>query len=244
MKNLLVLAMLAMLCIGCGETDTPLTPEPEQSLPEPEQNSPAPAPLPAPEQDNKVILQLVSNHVFWENKWTPEAEREHHFILPNETRKMVNMIVPVGTPTEAWVVIQGGLVKLEMIFQKEIYQFIWCFLDDRLVLVNILDNQIPYVSDEAESKHLAEKNAEWNRIQDELGDNDTLIQAKLSNKPFFIHETTEAPDGDKIEVVIKHTFTYNYFVWGKEAQKRDMIFVEVLRNITRPHITFPQPLLP
>jgi hypothetical protein len=169
MKNLLVLAMLAMLIIGCGETDAPLTPEPEQSLPEPEQSVPVIETPPAPERDT-TVLQLVSYRTRWLNRWTPEQDREHHFILPNGKVERLETFISAGTATETWIVDKGLLTKREIISQKEIYEFIWCFLDDRLALVNILDNQIPYVSDEAEIEHLDQKNDEWNKLFDELWD--------------------------------------------------------------------------
>lgn len=255
MRKLLIIPLLMLTLIACSEPDTPLNPV-EPSLPEPEQSvTVAEQDLPDPEQQNTVVLQLVSGRVFFENQFS----KEHNFILPSEK---CEMIVPVGTPTEVYVVVQGQLTKLEMIFQKEIHQFIWCFLDGRVVLVNILDNQIRPVSDEKDEEHFAANNDEWLKLFDEFakkhrenpkldeplpiardGHINTLVQAKMSKKPFFLHETIESP-GDKIEVVIKHKFTYNYKSRDGEHGERDMLFVDVKRNITRPHITFPQPLLP
>lgn len=48
---------------------------------------------------------------------------------------------------------------------------------------------------------------------------------------------------DEIECTLRYTHTYKYFdVEEMQVKERKMLFVKVLRNLTRPHITFPRPL--
>ena len=235
MKKLLLLAILTMLCIGCSQGDQPLTEDEASTL--------------APERET-TILQLVSD----KERFLAQLRREDLFLLPS---KNTQMITPVGTPTEVYVVHQGTLTKQEKIFQKEIYHLLWCYLNGNLVLVNVLDNQIRYISPEEDDDHvfLEEREEEYERLWDEiykkhvegkgqtpgriLDEIDSEVYRRMSKRPFFTSETLDSPP-DEIEVVITHQFLYKY---GRENDReKTMLFVDVKRNITRPHITFPQPL--
>ena len=258
MRPLMILLAILIFAIGCGETDEPLKPT-EQT---PEQTDQA-GDLPAPENLNTKVLQLVSRQFRFEKSWS----REQSFVLPSEKTEM---ITPIDRFTEVYTLRQGQLVKEERIFKRETWQFLWCILDGEVVLVSILDNQIHPVSDEEDYEHFAANNDEWNKLYDEIakergdeiakergedgievhGEINSLVQAKMSKKTFYFNETMDSP-GDKIEVVIKHSFKYPYkHTFIHEITKnlavidkeRTLLFVNVKRNITRPHITFPRPL--
>ena len=224
---------MAIIFIACSETDEALEPT-EESLSAPEH-------LSAPEQLNTAVLQLVSRKVFFDNQFS----KEHSFVLPSDNTEMVT---PIGKLTDVYIVVQGQLTKQERIFKREMYQFLWCFLDEQLVLVNILDHQIRPIYTEEDWDHMTAKKDEWDKLSDKLSKEGRspevifkLVEAALSKKTFFFQETIDSP-GDKIEVEIKHRFTYMYKSKG-ELRERDMLFVNIKRNITRPHIKFPRPLL-
>ncbi|MDE0317681.1 MAG: hypothetical protein OXM61_22615 [Candidatus Poribacteria bacterium] len=247
MKHLYwILALAIMFSVGCNEGEQPLDPveEPEVEI-------------------QTRILEVVSDKFMFMAQFSDEDL----LILPSENTQMVTQ---VGHPTEVYVVIDGQLTKQEITFQEEIYHLLWCHLNGKIVLVNVLDNQIPYVSDEEDEAWIdenwidkktgqftkeatqlweeiaAEVKEEWEervKGKDELTpeeanwewEADTLWHKAVSKKPFF----TYGESGDKIEVVIKHRFIYKDQTNLTETKEMEMIFVDVLRNLTRPHIVFP-----
>ncbi len=245
MRPLMILLAILICATGCSETDEPLKPTDQT----PEQTDQA-GYLPAPEKADTVILQLVSYPDLIHLQF---AQDEKSLTLPSENSPM---IVPISKNfddhTEVFVVDQGILTKKNGIFQEEIYQFIWAYLDEKIVLLSILDNEIRYISDEEDQDQFDWD--KWDRMKKEefakpnpRPDLNTHIHATLSKKPFFLRERIDAP-GDKIEVKIKHRFTYpyKYIVPPKAALhqptvaqgERDILFVDVISNVTRPHIKY------
>ena len=240
MKKLLLFAILTILCIGCSQGDQPLTEDEASAF--------------APEAKIETTrLRLVSSKF----RLYAQFREEYQFLSQS---KDLQMVTSVGTPTEVYLVLQGSLTKQDQIFEKEMYHLLWCFLGDQIVLVNILDNQIRYISADEDDEHFYKFDGEerlrlWGELADkwfpdkkeltpdEQGEIDTLVYSALSKLPFFPHETL-ASSGDVIEVVIKHRFTFTLDYGIRRTKEIEMLFVDVKRNITRPHITFPQPLLP
>ena len=238
MKNLLIFTILTMLFIGCeGEQPLDLTEDESQAL--------------APESAT-TILQLVPA----EERFLAQWADENPFVLPSENTQMVT---PVGVPTEVYVVEQGILTKREKIFQKEMYHLLWCYLNGSIVLVNVLDNQIRYISPDEDWEHIKKSfgTEKRKKLHDELYKKwiegkaevppetfeglDNYVDAAFSQVPFYTLGTLEAK-ADIIEVVIKHQFLYK--VGRNNDREKVMLFVDVKKNITRPHITFPRPLSP
>lgn len=135
MKKLFVLSLLTMLFIAC-QSDQPLTPTEEITLTtEDETFPPALAPV---EHKKTTILQLVPA----EDLFLAQFADDNPFMMPNEdvhgVWEVPLEITPIGAPTQVYIVLQGKLTKVIQTFEKEIYQFIWCYLDGEVVLVNIL----------------------------------------------------------------------------------------------------------
>ena len=76
------------------------------------------------------------------------------------------------------------------------------------------------------------------RLFAELQDPWITWEQEVSTHPFgsFSFERRS----DVLEVNIQHTVTYQ----DSNGKQRKLLFVKILRNLTRPHITFPRPLLP
>ena len=253
MKYRRIPIILFTLLLGCSESEQPLNENEELAV----VDSIAPTP-----EVGTVRLKTVSNvTIFWDG-----FRKNKLLILPGEDTQMITNI---GTPTVVYRVIDGKLTKQEAIFQKEIYHLLWCHLDDKIVLVNILEQQIPYISyddgiagmiDQETGKYEAEvfKRYEeiaaeelkiwkaWAEGREEITPEEARSWEdkahlrwfrEFSIQPFFIR--TGEDFGDEIEVIIQHAFKYQI-----QDKEMEMLFVRVLRNLTRPHITFPQPLFP
>ncbi len=74
---------------------------------------------------------------------------------------------------------------------------------------------------------------------DELEEPEKTWEQEVSTHPFGTFCFFEARS-DILEVNIKHTYTYQ----DTKGKERKMLFVKILRNLTRPHITFPRPFFP
>ncbi len=205
-------------------------------------------------------------------------------ILPDEDTPLVTN---VGVPTVVYRVIAGQLTKGAVVFQKEIYHLHVFWMGDETVLVNVLEQQIPYISQEDALEHLEDllKNnedaqkrfdeilAEENKIWDDhiaarggkfLGPAWGWVDAEghaIVDVPepsavaydrweqeFSIHPfrtrwyNFDNSVEDEIEVIIKHQFILKVKINRIDEREVEMLFVRVLRNLTRPHITYPQPL--
>ena len=260
MKNVFVL--LLILLTACSESEDPI----EENL----------TPI-SDEVESDIEVPSVTALIEAQRYWRDNS-------LPDDTQ----MITNIGRPTIIYRVIDGLLTKQEVIFDKQVYQFLLCYVDNHPKLLNILSQEIPYMHYEDGLDHIKDPEtgkftkeslqrfeeiyAEENKIFDEHiakrdgkfvngrgwvdGEGKTIMnlpppecvadsrwEEELSRHPF---ETTIYGDcfratdvnfrhyfGDDIEVVIKHRFTYGI------TQEKEMLFVDVKRNISRPHIKYP-----
>ena len=138
MKFLLILLTLLGL-VGCFESEHPLEPTTDTS----ESDFPI------------VVLEILSYAGF---------KKEPELVLPD---KDTTLVTQVGESSVVYVMSDGQLEKKEVVFQAEYYHLVWCFLDGTLVLANVLEHQIPYVSQEAAFDHLENDKAAQARL-DEL----------------------------------------------------------------------------
>ena len=239
---ILTLTIALIFCVGCGE-DEPLDA------------------VEAEESTTLLVPELRIETTTLEVASEGDSQRRLGRLPSEDTQ----MITNAGTPTTVYVVMDGKLTKREIVFQEEIYHLLWCYLDIYPVLVNVLENQIPYISDEEDREQREKRKEEGDRLYAEIEAEvrqglegkvilppeimDAEIHGRweraMSTKPFFsLDAQSHLPSTyDEIEVEIKHRFTYKYPSIFGEAEM-EMLFVNVLRNITRPHITFPQPPLP
>ena len=177
----------------------------------------------------------------------------------------IEMITPVGVPTQVYRVRNGDLIQEEIISQEPLYHLVWGQLHGNIILMNVLENRIRYIpydeamdsaydnlteAQEARRDEIqAEEKAEWEREIAEWEkrkgkDENEMIPRRwypraeerwhreINPQPFDIHHHT-GDFGDEIEVVIKHGF-----VLESENRAIGMTFVDVKRNISRPHITY------
>ena len=191
---------------------------------------------------------------------------EPQLVLPDED---TTLETKVGKPSVVYVMSDGQLERKEIVFQAEYYHLMWCFYDGTLVLANVLEHQIPYVSQEAAWDHLEdllendkaaqirldELWAEYQKKVDKIVEAHNLkfdpavgwvdAEGNLANvefpdsqieikweKEYSIHPFHAQWYGgppDQLEVKIKGSFVIN---------QKSVLFVEILRNITRPHITY------
>ena len=173
----------------------------------------------------------------------------------------IEMITPVGEPTKVYRVRDDHLIQEEIISQEPLYHLVWGQLHGSIILMNVLENRIRYIpydeamdsaydnlteAQEARRDEIqTEEKAKWEKWKKENDENKEAPEERdwygtaehrwhreINPQPFDIHHHT-GDFGDEIEVVIKHGFVL-------EAKNRaiGMIFVDVKRNISRPHITF------
>ena len=143
---------------------------------------------------------------------------------------------PSREPELIYVIWEGLLIQTEMVFEQDYYYLIPCAAiggettDPGKTFLNVLDNRIPTVNvREIEAvlrKEIGKQTHEELTIEERF---------KLADR---IGTATAIGYGEELEVVIKHRFTYNPDKNKRTPQHRQMIFVDVLRNKTRPHIKF------
>ena len=251
MKALLIL--LTLLClVGCFESEDPLTPvEEEPTTDTSESDFPT------------AVLKIPSRKILFYNYLMKDTQ----LVLPDED---TTLETKVGKPSVVYVMSDGQLERKEIVFQAEYYHLVWCFYDDTLVLANVLEHQIPYVSQEAALDHL-----------EDLLENDKAAQARLDElwaehkkKVDNIVEAhnlkfdpavgwvdaegnvtnVEFPDSQEVDIKWEKEYSIHPFhaQWygGPPDQlevkikgsfvigQKSVLFVEILRNITRPHITY------
>ena len=202
-------------------------------------------------------------------------------------------ITEVGVPIQVYRVRDGHLIQEEIIPQEPLYYLLWCQLEGKKVLMNVLANRIRYIpyneamdqayknltpaqeprEDELWAAHRAKFDAlpkevqtkllaskaenDWKRdhklwleIFPELCPNNQWLR-EINPQPFDIRHygggeilpSYRADFGDEIEVVIKYSFTLEVIRRNRVGHPTvfppvEMIFVDVKRNISRPHITF------
>ena len=142
MKFLWVLTLTFLLCLGCGESEQPLDENDEFAV--------AGANAFAPEVET-VILRGLSDEELFYDRFRSLDDEDKLVILPDEDTPLVTN---VGVPTVVYRVIAGQLTKGAVVFQKEIYHLHVFWMGDETVLVNILEQQIPYISQEDAWEHL------------------------------------------------------------------------------------------
>ena len=254
MKNLLIL--LTLLClVGCFESEDPLEPTLKPTTDTSESDFPI------------VVLEIPSRSFLFYDRF----KKEPQLVLPDEDTTFVTQ---VGKPSVVYVMSNGQLERKEIIFQAEYYHLVWCFLDSTLVLANVLEHQIPYVSQEAALDHLEDllendkaAQARLDELQAEQEKKvDNIVEAhnlkfnpavgwvdaegnvpnvefphsqefnikwekEYSIHPFYAQWYGGPPD--QLEVKIKGSFAIS-----QNISQKSVLFVEILRNITRPHITY------
>ena len=249
MKALLIL--LTLLClVGCFESEDPLEPTLEPTTDTSESDFPI------------AVLEFPSRKSLFNDYFTKKPQ----LVLPDED---TTLETKVGKPSVVYVMSDGQLERKEIVFQAEYYHLVWCFYDGTLVLANVLEHQIPYVSQEAALDHLEDLlendkaaqarldelwaehqkkvdniveahnlklnpavgwvDAEGNVADVEFPDSQVNInwEKEYSIHPF--HAQWYGGPPDQLEVKIKGSFVIS---------QKSVLFVEILRNITRPHITY------
>ena len=121
-----------------------------------------------------------------------------------------------GILNKMFVIIDDRLTEIDVVFQERIYYLIGIRTIDNVwlenpsrVKINVLDNHI--VDPEPHFEEIA----------------GVLVNV---NRPIQIN--------DKLEVVVRHRFKYKRDDDGRENNFHEMIFVDVVRNLTRPDIKF------
>ena len=242
--------LLLVLLIACSESENTLN----------ENITSTPSFAPGLEVQTVHVKLLSRSFIFYDNLRKRQPSREHPpvLVLPDPE---IEMITPVGVPTQVYRVLNGHLIQEQIIAQEPLYHLVWCQLSDKIVLMNVLENRIRYIPyedamdmayeniSEAQKTRLdellAEEQANWEEWKKENDENkvtpeemrwdDKAYQRwhrEINPQPFDIHHHT-GDFGDEIEVVIKHTFTLQ-----SRNSAVEMIFVDVKRNISRPHITY------
>ena len=141
----------------------------------------------------------------------PEGE------LPTIVIDVVNIrTTKPGILKKMFVIIDDRLREIDVVFQERIYYLIGVHTIDNVwlenpsrVKINVLDNHIVYPE-----PHFEE-------IAGVLVNVNTPIQIN-----------------DKLEVVVRHRFKYKRDDDGRENNFHEMIFVDVVRNLTRPDVKF------
>ena len=250
MKNYFVLYLL--LLIACSEAPQDVTQvDPERTPADSET---------APETVDTVRVKLLSRSVLFDNQVRRATGQLHTLVMPDPE---IELITHAGEPTTVYRVRNGLLSTEEVITPEPLYHLVWGHLQGRIVLMNVLENQIPYLAYEAamdaayenitpaQEARLAELRAEWKAWAAEQNPEDLDAQKwhlkarsqwhqEINPQPFDISHYT-GDFGDEIEVIIKHSFILKpkkiRFVEHKDITM-EMVFVDVKRNISRPHITF------
>ena len=246
MKALLIL--LTLLClVGCFESEDPLEPTLEPTTDTSESDSPI------------VVLEIPSS----EFQFYDRLKKEPQLVLPDEDTTFVTQ---VGKPSVVYVMSDGQLERKEIVFQAEYYHLVWCFLDGTLVLANVLEHQIPYVSQEAAFDHLENDKAAQARLDELWAEHkkkvDNIVEAhnlKLNPAVGWVDAEgnvadVEFPDSQEVDIKWEKEYSIHPFhaKWygGPPDQlevkikgsfvisQKPVLFVEILRNITRPHITY------
>ena len=282
MKYLFVLIIALVSCFGCSETEQPL--EADEKIAETLEEAVTLGPA-----MTTVRLKIFGGkRDFYE--WIADPGK---MVLPDGEefisagRLQYAMVTNVGTPMLVYRLVDGVLLRQEVIFKQEFFCLAWFHMGDERVLVNLLSEQIPFMTyvgaidiptidpetgklKEHAKQRLQELEAEERKIfMDEvearggeflgpafgwvdaegvaidLPDPEHLAyvrwEQEFSIHPFGTGAYEARPD--EIEVSIMYTHIYEY--WDskdKEFKERKMLFVRILRNLTRPHITFPRPL--
>ena len=159
MRYLLVIA-ITLLFWGCGESEEPL----DENVNE--EDAVVSVGSLAPEAQTFILRTLSREFIFNDNirKITGDSPE---LALPENIQKFTN----VGTPTTVYHLKDGLVAQIETIFNKEYYHLEWFWMDDELVLVNLLEQRIPFISDEAAWEHLddlMENNEEAQKRYDEI----------------------------------------------------------------------------
>lgn len=237
MKFLLILLTLLGL-VGCFESEDPLEPTTDTS----ESDFPI------------VVLEILSYAGF---------KKEPELVLPD---KDTTLVTQVGEPSVVYVMSDGQLEKKEVVFQAKYYHLVWCFLDGTLVLANVLEHQIPYVSQEAAFDHLENDKAAQARLDELWAEHkkkvDNIVEAhNLKVNPAVGWVDAEGnvadvkfPDSQEVDIKWEQEYSIHPFhaKWygGPPDQlevkikgsfvisQKPVLFVEILRNITRTHITY------
>ena len=239
-----LLILLTLLClVGCFESEPPLEPTTDTS-----------------ESDFPIVVLEIPSREF---QFYDGLKQEPQLVLPD---KDTTLVTQVGESSVVYVMSDGQLEKKEVVFQAEYYHLVWCFLDGTLVLANVLEHQIPYVSQEAALDHLENDKAAQARLDELWAEHkkkvDNIVEAhnlKLNPAMGWIDAEGNAPNvafPDSQEVFIKweqeysiHPFHAKWYGGPPDQlevkikgsfviSQKSVLFVEILRNITRPHITY------
>lgn len=269
MKRCFVLFLLLLL-IACSEDPANITEEPGDSSAAPNL------------EVQTVQVKLLSDSFLLDDslrKRRFEFRNPPALLLPGDIKWEWNqsgpieppaypMFTEVGVPTEVYRVRDGHLIHEEIVSQESLYHLVWCQLEDKIVLMNVLANRIRYIPydeamdtaydnlTEAQEKRFDEIKAEeqakledWRKnnpnkaIPDEIFYNaERRWHQEINPQPFDIRHHT-GDFGDTIEVIIKYRFTLEVIRRNLAGHPWhyppvEMIFVDVKQNISRPHITF------
>ena len=288
MKFRYFLILLLITTFGCSESEQLLNEDSEIAIEE----TPTLAPINPPVQIQALYRSDLykRDNIFWKTaelilpdgthlspEWSP-VDTDLIWLRNNKFGKNTNMITNAGTPTSVYRLREGEVIIEEVIFNKEYFYLQWFLMNDEIVLVNLLDEKIPYVDifeladlpeDDPREKRLDELEAEYREKRDKIVEENNLVldpavgwrdqegniveglfdelvypeviwEREVSTHPFGTFLYKLEPRSDVLEVNIKHTYTYQ----DKTGKERKMLFVKILRNLTRPHITFPRPFFP
>jgi len=218
------------------------------------------------EIESEKEISVVSVDEASENLLAPVLEKEvvTLYVAPDSWQKDLDHDLPddVDVPkvtTQGKInniyLLTGGLLTIERVFFPEAYyHLIWCYLDEDRVLVHVLANKILYVTDAEDFEQIEERQEEVQRLRvkiaaqvhdamkkrgvgmrQEMIDEhiNKLLYREMSLRPFFSVDGLGLPAGkDLIEVEINHRMQYG---------SQEILFVRVLRNLSRPRIEIPQP---
>ena len=241
--NFLLILLTLLFLVGCFESEDPLEPTIDTS-----------------ESDFPIaVLEIPPRRFPYDDYFTKEPQ----LVLPDED---ITLETKVGEPSVVYVMSDGQLEKKEVVFQAEYYHLVWCFLDGTLVLANVLEHQIPYVSQEAALDHLENDKAAQARLDELWAEHkkkvDNIVEAhnlKLNPAMGWVDAEGNVPNvefPDLQEVFIKwekeysiHPFHAKWYGGPPDQlevkikgsfviSQKSVLFVEILRNITRPHITY------
>ncbi|MYA57002.1 hypothetical protein F4X88_11940 [Candidatus Poribacteria bacterium] len=298
MKFRYFLILLLIITFGCSESEQPLNEDSETLNEDSEiaiEETPTLAPTNPPVQiqalsgsnflESRVLLGMMINGDFLlpdgsylSPGWDPVDPGKKRRIRDGKLINNTSMITSAGTPTSVYRLREGELMIEDVIFNKEYFYLQWFVMNNEIVLVNLLEEKIPFVDaweladlpeDDPREKRLDEIWDEYRKKVDKIVEENNLVidpavgwrdqegniakkelfdeledpfitwEKEVSTHPFATYVYIEA-NSDVLEVNIKHTYTYKD-VAGNE---RKMLFVKILRNLTRPHITFPRPFFP
>ena len=149
----------------------------------------------------------------------------------------------VNSPMNVLVVENGLLIVKEIVFQERFYYLLIPESIDGVAIeqpknhgrtyINVLNNRIRVLTAEDEAKIAEEYRKELGLGKDEPFTIDQGVELGAR-----YDRITPIRHGDEIEVVIKHKFKYKETPEFVKGDPDAIIFVDVLRNLTRSHIEF------